>query len=154
MTKPRKCEAFVIACPGVPWYDGTMSDMKHILVVEDEPLLALALRGALTSRAGGGYEVEISPLGSEALDRLAEKPVDLVVVDLRMPGMSGLEVIRRTRSMSPSTRTMLITAFGSRDVQEAATELSAVYLAKPFSLHEFLGVVQKMLAESPAGVPA
>lgn len=129
---------------------GPVGPVKRILIVEDDSLLALVLSTALTSYTGRAYQVEISLLGAEALAKLRAAPVDLVVVDLRMPGMNGLEFIQRARKIDPGMRAMLITAFGSCDVEDAAADLSAVYLPKPFSLHTFVAVVRQILAHSAA----
>ena len=59
--------------------------------------------------------------------------------------MSGLQFLRRVRRVSPQVRTMLITAYGSPQVEDLATELGAVYLAKPFSVHRFSAVVERIL---------
>jgi two-component system response regulator PilR (NtrC family) len=121
-------------------------DEKHILIVEDESQIAAALRRAL-EHGLDGYQVEISSLADEALTMLQHKQFALIVTDLCMPGMDGMELIRRVRQVSPQTRTMLITAYGSPEVESQARRLAAVYLPKPFTLQEFNIVVQGILDE-------
>ena len=120
-------------------------DEKRILIVEDEPRIALALSRALEHRPPGEYRVEISPMAETAMSKMQGKPFDLVVTDMRMPGMGGLALIRHLRQHSPQTSTMLITAFGSPEIKDAAQRLGATYLPKPFSLQEFISRVQHIL---------
>jgi DNA-binding response OmpR family regulator len=126
-------------------------DEKRILIVEDEPRIALALCRALEFPPRGANKVEISPVAETALAKLKSEPFDLVITDLRMPGMGGVELLRQVRGISPSTRLMLITAFGSPEIKEVTQRLGAVYLPKPFSLREFVAKVEDILEiEGPA----
>jgi DNA-binding NtrC family response regulator len=120
-------------------------DMKRILIVEDETRIALALCRALEHRLGDRCEVDISPVAETALPKLQQKRFDLLVTDLRMPGMGGLRFIRHVREISPQTHTMLITAFGTPEIEDATDRLGTVYLPKPFSLHEFVTAVKGIL---------
>ena len=120
---------------------------KRILIVEDESQIALALCRSLEFPIPKRYEVEISPVAETAMAKLRDQPFDLVVTDLNLPGMSGLQFLRRVRRVSPQARTMLITAYGSPQIEDLATELGAVYLAKPFSVHRFSAVVERILKE-------
>jgi len=129
-------------------------ETKQILIVEDEVRIALALCRALEHRLGASCNVDISPVAETALPKLQEKQFDLLVTDLRMPGMGGLNFIRHVRETSPQTRTMLITAFGSPEIQDVAQRLGAVYLPKPFSLRHFVSTVQRVLAEADQPTPA
>jgi DNA-binding response OmpR family regulator len=120
---------------------------KRILLVEDEPQLAKLLGLALDIRLSSGHQVEILHLADEALIRLQHQRFDLVITDLSMPGMSGLDLIRHVRQVSPQTRTVLITAYGSPEVEEQARQLTAAYLFKPFDLREFVTTVQHILGD-------
>jgi DNA-binding NtrC family response regulator len=119
----------------------------RILIVDDEPQVALALSRALQHPLGGQYKVEISPVAEMALKKLRQEQYDLIITDLRMSGMGGLELLQHARQLNPEARTMLITAYGSREIQNAAHGLGAEYLAKPFGLQEFLHTVAKVLQE-------
>jgi two-component system response regulator HydG len=125
---------------------------KRILIVEDEAQIALALCRSLEFPIPERYEVEISPVAETALAKVQNRPYDLVVADLSLPGMSGLQFLRQVRKASPQVRTLLITAYGSSAVEDLATELGAVYLAKPFSVHRFAAVVERVL-EGPQQYP-
>lgn len=118
---------------------------KRILIVEDESQIALTLCRSLEFPVPQRYEVEISPVAETAMAKLQDQRYDLVVSDLRLPGMSGLHFLRRVRELKPDVRTMLITAYGSPEIEELTSGLGAVYLAKPFSVHRFAAVVERIL---------
>jgi two-component system response regulator (stage 0 sporulation protein F) len=120
-------------------------DKRHILIVEDELQIAVSLCRALEYHLDGSCEIAISPQASDALVQLQDRHFDLIVTDLRMAGMSGLELIQRVHRDSPQTRTMLITAFGSPKVEQQARRLAAIYLPKPFRLQEFIAAVRSIL---------
>jgi CheY-like chemotaxis protein len=120
---------------------------RHILIVDDEPKLTYSLRDVL-KHVSRDYHVSVAHSGEEALDMLDDCPADLLMTDLCMPGISGLELIRRVRMSSPHTRTILITAYGN-DIVEAKTRHLQVYryIAKPFRIVHLLKVIQKALTE-------
>jgi DNA-binding response OmpR family regulator len=118
---------------------------KRILIVEDETRIALALCRALEHSLGDRCEVDVTPVVETALPKLKDTDFDLLVTDLRMPGMGGLKFIRHVREASPKTRTMLITAFGSPEIQDVAQRLGAVYMPKPFRLRDFVATVKSVL---------
>ena len=95
---------------------------------------------------GGGYLVETYESGEEALSRFREMHFDLLITDQRMPGMNGLELIGKCREVSPEIRSILITAFGSPEVEDKAFRLAVdAYLTKPFSMRKFVRAVQVAL---------
>jgi two-component system KDP operon response regulator KdpE len=116
--------------------------VTNILVVDDEAQIRTALARALGAR---GYEVDTAADGQEALDRAATRPPDLVVLDLNMPVMGGLEVTRRIRGWSP----VPILVLSVRDEEPdkiAALDLGADdYLTKPFGVGELLARVRALL---------
>ncbi|HET92088.1 MAG TPA: response regulator [Chloroflexi bacterium] len=121
---------------------------EHILIVEDSLGVARALNQALSLTQGGGYHVEVSESGEAALERLRDTPFDLLISDLRLPGISGLELCEQACQIRPQMRRVLITAFGSPQVEERARQLTDAYLPKPFRLHEIIRIVQRILGES------
>lgn len=126
---------------------------KHILIVDDEPRVAYLLSRAL-ERTNKGYHVTIAHSGEEALEVLERSPVDLLVTDLRMPGISGLDLIRWVRASSPRTRTILITAYGDDEVEAEAHRLEAYrYITKPFDMADFTRAVQEALREVALAQP-
>jgi YesN/AraC family two-component response regulator len=121
----------------------------RILIVEDEVRVAQALGRALSMQEGGGYLVQTCESGEDALSRFCETPFDLLITDLRMPGMNGLELIAKYREVSPGIKSILITAFGSSEVEERAYQLEVDgYLAKPFSIRKLVRAVQVALGRT------
>lgn len=124
---------------------------ERILIVEDEPLVAQTLCRALSLPEGGGNYVESCDSGEAALERVRAAHFDLIITDLHMPGMSGLELLEQVRRLSATTRSILITAFGSPDVEQHAYQLAAAaYLTKPFSMQQFVETVRHALSIDPA----
>jgi DNA-binding NtrC family response regulator len=121
-------------------------EQKRILIVEDELENVMTLCQALLHPMAGGYHVEVCPLADVALKRLKYEQFDLIITDLRMPGTSGLELIRHVHHTNPATRTMLITAFGSSEIENQARQMGAAFLRKPFGLQQFYALVEATLA--------
>lgn len=119
--------------------------VKSVLVVEDEPSVAQALCRVLTLASQEGYHVESCDSGESALACLAGNRFDLVITDLRMPGMSGLELLEQVRRISPTTRCILITAYGTPHVQDRVDHLADAYLPKPFGMRSFVATVEQAL---------
>jgi DNA-binding response OmpR family regulator len=118
----------------------------RILIVEDEEKVAFFLKEGL-SDLENGYTVFSAPSAEAALEALDSNHFDLVIADFRLPGRNGLELISELRSSHPHTVTMLITAYGSDELEKAAYRQNvARYLAKPFRLTKFVQVVQEVLS--------
>jgi DNA-binding response OmpR family regulator len=124
--------------------------VRHILVVDDEPMVALFMARAL-KLANRNYCVSIAHSGEEALETFQRTPVDLLVTDLVMPGIDGLELIRQAQVVSPRTRAILITAYGDEQIKAEARRLGVCrYLIKPFYIEELVQAVQEALLLSNA----
>jgi len=123
---------------------------KRILVVDDEESVGYFLRESL-NKVQRDYQVELACSGQEALALITEKPFDLVVTDLRMPGMDGLRLIEEVRRQSPTTRLILMTAYGNATVEATAFRLGACrYINKPFSIDQLVSTVAAALEEPGA----
>ena len=117
--------------------------MAQILVVDDEPAVRRALERALRLDK---YEVELAVDGEEALDRLAEQPVDAVILDVMMPGVDGLEVCRRMRAAGDRTPVLMLTARDAIDDRVLGLDVGADdYLVKPFALRELQARLRALL---------
>lgn len=122
-------------------------DNPRILIIEDSLGVSQALQRALGLYHDGIYWVESCESGETALKRLHEAHFDLLISDLRLPGISGLELLERARNIHPEIRTLLITAYGSPEIESRAKGLADVYLPKPFRLQELIRRVEQILAE-------
>lgn len=119
---------------------------KRVLLVEDEPTVALLIKESLADQSDR-FVVERAASGEEALSFLRNIAWDLVVTDNRMPGITGLELIERLRDQAPATRAILMTAYGSEEVEETARRLKVYhYLTKPFALGDLKHIIQEALA--------
>ena len=137
--------------------------MKRILIVDDEPFVREALKRVLES---GTVEVEVTDNAQTALDRVAAGATDLVIVDIIMPGMDGVQFIRALRARQAGVRVIAISGGGNFAVGgyrpdaistqaylAAATQAGAdAVLAKPFEISELEAVVLPMFA-LPAALP-
>jgi two-component system alkaline phosphatase synthesis response regulator PhoP len=125
----------------------------RVLLVEDEPALAAALADNLE---GEGYSVEIAPDGSTALKRWASWDPDLVVLDVMLPGLDGLQVCRQMRALGHTTPVLFLSAKGAPEERVEGLKVGGDdYLAKPFHLPEFLLRVGNLLrrrAETPSAL--
>ncbi|MBN2004356.1 MAG: HAD hydrolase family protein [Anaerolineae bacterium] len=129
-----------------------MTSASRILIVEDSLGVARALHRALGLHQDGVYRVETCESGEFALARLHEREFDLLISDFRLPGIDGLELIRRAQQITPEIRTILVTAFGSPEVEEEARKLTQAYIPKPFRLNDIIRVVERVLSE-PSHLP-
>ncbi len=125
---------------------------SNILVVDDENVARQSLTEILKLE---GYSVVSVPNGQAAVEHVRTHPVDLMVVDLRMPGMDGLQVIQVVNQVSPDTEVILLTAHGSTDSAIQALRLRIHdYLTKPASPAQVLASVKKGLARRTAKLQA
>lgn len=116
---------------------------SNILVVDDEPVARQSLTDILKLE---GYIVNSAPNGQAAVEFVRTHPVDLMIVDLRMPGMDGLEVVQVVNQVSPDTEIILLTAFGSTESAVQALRLRIHdYLLKPASPAQIIASVKKGL---------
>lgn len=115
----------------------------HILIVDDDPHITELLRRVL---AYEGYTVASAATGAEALDRTLERPPDVIVLDIMLPGMDGLEVTRRLRAAGDNVPILLLTARDAVPDRVAGLETGADdYLVKPFAPEELLARVKALL---------
>ncbi|MEW6202109.1 MAG: sigma-54 dependent transcriptional regulator [bacterium] len=119
---------------------------ETILVVDDKESVRNLLASHLKEE---GFNVEAAASGEEALERFSGAIYDVVITDMRMPGMDGMEVIRAVREISPDTVIVVITAYAEMENAIAAMKLGAYeYLKKPFKLEEVQAAVEKALQTS------
>ena len=118
-----------------------MSNGAHILVVDDEESNLKVLSRLLGK---DGYEVSTATSGPGALEILRAEQPELLLTDLKMPGMNGLELLRAARTVSPTTEVILMTAYGTVEIAvEAMKEGAYDFVTKPLKRHEILKSVGK-----------
>lgn len=121
--------------------------MPSVLVIDDTKNIRVLLTQCLEFE---GYEVSTASGGAEALRQLADRPFDLVFLDVRMPEISGTEVLRQIRQMGINTPVVMMTAFGTVKNAVDCTQLGAVaYLQKPFTENKIRQVLEEVLQTKP-----
>ena len=113
-----------------------MSEKTKVLIVDDEEIVC---RSYLRSLAGAHCNVHLAGTGEEALHALGQQPFDLVFLDLRMPGMDGMDVLKTIKQTWPDTQVVVITGYPSIETAKEAVRLGAYgYLAKPVGPSEVI----------------
>jgi len=116
---------------------------SQILIVEDDRKMRLALREIMTKE---GYSVDTVETGEAALGRVEETSYDLVITDLKLPGIDGMSLLKAIRKSRPDTSVVIITAYATVDTAvEAMREGAEDYISKPFNLDEIRIIVKKVL---------
>jgi DNA-binding response OmpR family regulator len=116
---------------------------KSVLIVDDEKNILLTLSQSLEVLQ---LETDTATNGEEALAKLKEKDFGLILLDIRMPGMDGMEVLRQVREIRPDIRIIMISAYGTIELAVEAMKLGAVdFIQKPFSPEEIRALVSRVL---------
>ncbi|MDK2848173.1 MAG: hypothetical protein PWP34_1526 [Desulfuromonadales bacterium] len=122
-----------------------MRNREKVLVVDDEENARIALRAILQQE---GYQVDSVANGYEALEFLRQHKVNVVISDLKMPEMNGLSFLRELNRRYPSTRVIMVTAYGGVESYLEAIQLGAFeYIHKPVKVDELKFIMHKMLTE-------
>ncbi len=120
--------------------------MDRILIVDDDSSMRYSLNRMLE---GQGFLVSLAKNGTEALDRFQEEKPDLVIMDIRMPGQSGLEVLQEIKQRDPKALVILMTAFGTTETAIEAMKFGAFdYILKPFDVPRMKDLVDRALEVS------
>jgi len=120
-----------------------MTQKSKIHIIDDEPIIHEVLDDLLTSE---GYEVESSFNGKEALDKHVSQTFDLILLDLLMPGMSGIEVLKKLKKIGTQAVIIIITAYASVESAISAMKIGAYdYIQKPFKHDELLMTIKRAL---------
>jgi DNA-binding NtrC family response regulator len=123
----------------------------RVLIVDDEPNVRLVFRTALES---AGYSVTEAEDGEKAIDRLRALPADMVLLDLQMPGMGGMEVLRQLRDGNDNVPVVIVTAHGSIPNAVEAMKLGAIdFLSKPLRPEPLRKVVGEIIERHKAREP-
>jgi two-component system KDP operon response regulator KdpE len=128
-----------------------MDEKRRILIVDDEPQITRVLRRGLMAH---GYVVRVANDAEAALDELADSPPDLLITDLSMPGMDGLELTRRIRR-DHQLPIIVLSVMGEEQTKVSALDAGADdYITKPFGIDELLARIRAALRRVPAVEPA
>ncbi len=124
-----------------------MAEQKRVLVVDDEEDLTWSIAKHL-SKDKNKYELITVNSGKAALEVLSQLPVELVISDVRMPEISGLDLLLRIRENYPTTKVIIMTAYGSSEVQQEASERGCFkYIEKPFEIQELRQLILDSVEE-------
>jgi len=115
----------------------------RLMVVDDEPIVGKRLKQVFGKI---GFAIETYTDSTTAMAAMAEKSFDIVVTDLKMEGIDGIEVLKRVRVMNPEARVIIITGYASPDTEELAQRNGVfAFLAKPFRLDELKQVIYRAM---------
>ena len=128
------------------------SDRPTLLLVDDDATFCAVLAEALTRR---GYEVRTACNVEEGIARVTEESPEYAVIDLKMPGASGLELVKRLHELDPNTRIVMLTGYASIATAVEAIKLGAVhYLAKPADADDILAAFGRTQGDAGIAVSA
>ncbi len=121
----------------------------RILVMEDDPTISSALDMILTE---AGYNVDVAETGEAALELFDQQRYHLLIADLKLPGINGMEVIRQVKEKKPKTQVIVITGVGTQPIAEEALTLGAHdFLPKPFTDDQIKTAIDDVLKRHDAG---
>jgi CheY-like chemotaxis protein len=128
-----------------------MADVDKILIVDDEETLTWSMSKSL-SKDKDKFEVLVANSAEDALKVLEKEKIRLVITDIRMPGISGLDLLSKVRREYPDVKVIIMTAYGSPDVQkEANVRGSLYYIEKPFEIKEIRQMILDSLKDERKG---
>lgn len=119
--------------------------VKPILIVNDEPIVRESLGVCLEDI---GYKVMTAETGEQALELIAARDFSVIILDIRLPGHSGIAVLKEVKELKPDIKAIIITAYPSSDLTAEAMRLGAIdYLVKPIALHNMERLVREAVRE-------
>ena len=119
----------------------TNGEKTSILILDDEAIVLKRLRPSLEK---AGYETEVFSQSSDASNRIMEKDFDIVITDLKMEGLDGMQFLTQVKERSPRTEVIVITGFATMETAKESFQKGVFdFLAKPFKLGEILETVKK-----------
>ena len=116
---------------------------KPVLIVDDEPIVRESIRDWLEN---AGYQVATAESGEQALDMLQEQDFSVMVLDVRLPGKTGIKVLKEVKAVKPHIKSIIITAYPSAEMAAESMKLGAVdYVIKPFAPDELERLIREAL---------
>lgn len=124
-----------------------LKNFKKVLIVDDEETLTWSMAKSL-SKDKDKYEVIIANNGREALNYLQTNKIDLVITDIRMPDINGLDLLAKIKKEYPHTKVTIMTAYGSSDVQKEANQRGSLYyIEKPFEISDIRKIIIDLISK-------
>jgi CheY-like chemotaxis protein len=124
-----------------------LRNLRKVLIVDDEETLTWSMAKSL-SKDKDKFEVIIANNGSEAINLLRRNEIDIVISDIRMPDINGLDLLVKIRKEYPQTRVIIMTAYGSSDVQKEANRRGSLfYVEKPFEISDIRKIIIDLIAK-------
>ena len=121
--------------------------LKKVLIIDDEETLTWSMAKSL-SKDKEKYEVMIANSGREAITLLKKNKVDLVISDIRMPDINGLDLLVKIKKEFPQTKVIIMTAYGSSDVQKEANQRGSLfYIEKPFEISDIRKIILDLIVK-------
>ncbi|AHD07585.1 response regulator [Paenibacillus larvae] len=125
---------------------GGVTLKNKVLIVDDQNGIRVLLMEVFNNE---GYETFQAPNGKTALEIVRKEAPDLVLLDMKIPGMDGLDILKHIKNIDSSIKVIMMTAYGELDMIKEATELGAImHFTKPFDIDEMRQAVQQQLSES------
>ncbi|GKU83692.1 response regulator [Niallia sp. NCCP-28] len=116
-----------------------------VLIVDDQFGIRILLNEVFQKE---GYQTFQAANGVQALEILTKNEPDIVLLDMKIPGMDGIEILKRMRKLNPDIRVIIMTAYGELDMIQEAKDLGALtHFAKPFDIDDLRDAVKKYIAE-------
>ena len=141
-----RCGACVVACPtGAVYLREMERKLFRVLVVDDELIVRDSIREWLMEE---GFDAEMAGSGQDALTRLGESTFQLMLLDIKMPGMDGVEVLKKAKEIAPDVTVVMMTAYATVETAIEAMKTGAMeYLIKPFEIEVLIPMVEKRFSE-------
>ena len=122
-----------------------MPNIIKLLIVDDEETLRILVRSELEER---GYEVDEAESGEKALEKLRSNKYNLVILDIRMPGMDGMEVLKKIREENLAPKVIMLTGVEELKIARDSLNLGANdFLTKPYDIRTLLSCIERVLSE-------
>ena len=118
---------------------------RPVLVVDDEPIVRESIRDWLKD---AGYQVVTAETGEAALELVKKQDFSVVILDVRLPGRTGISILREVKALKPQLKSIIITAYPATELAEEAKELGAIdYLIKPIAPDDLERLIREALIE-------
>jgi ATP-dependent Lon protease len=122
-----------------------LTQKEKILIVDDEEIMRSFLLDVFMDE---GYDLDSAANGEEALEKISRNQYQLIITDIRMPGVDGTEVLKKAKELNPKTEVIVITGYASPQIKQECQKLGAAYyIAKPFQINQIRARVNKLVRE-------